>query len=212
MRQNNRIRCFCALGLASVVALAAGVMPSFAATSPSSKKHSVIHHAPPYIPSSPNKVAVDRFEIAPKLMAYVGGGTNIDPPDTFGGGDAMPMISMSGGSSFLAGEINSKDGKTQFVKITVTATNPTQSDTSFKIGDVKLVSKRGTVDDFVGVGYGSKLCAMGDADKLTVKKIVVTIPPGGSRTLSYAFPLFDSSEKQQQIVLGHAAPVSFTVN
>jgi hypothetical protein len=54
------------------------------------------------------ELSVESVEVAKKFPAYVGGGANIDPPDTVGGGDGIPMISIGGGSSFLAGEVGAK--------------------------------------------------------------------------------------------------------
>src|SRR5208283_987134 len=64
------------------------------------------------------KLTVDTITVATKFLAYVGGGTNISPPDTIGGGDGIPLISISHGTSFFAGEVSSKDEKAKLIKIT----------------------------------------------------------------------------------------------
>ena len=162
--------------------------------------------------SSPLKLTVENTEVGLKFSVYVGGGANISPPDTFGGGGGIPMISISNGASFLAGEVSSRDGSTKFIRISLTVSNPTQDAHSFKIGDVALVSGKSRMNDFAAVGYGSKLCAMGDADRKTVKKIVVDVAPGETENLSYLFPLMDASATQGQIVLGNSAPVTFEID
>ena len=88
--------------------------------------------------SSPLKLTVENTEVGLKFSVYVGGGANISPPDTFGGGGGIPMISISNGASFLAGEVSSRDGSTKFIRISLTVSNPTQDAHSFKIGDVAL--------------------------------------------------------------------------
>jgi hypothetical protein len=130
----------------------------------------------------------------------------------FGGGGGIPMISISNGSSFLAGEVSSSDGNTKFIRISVSVANPTQDTHSFKIGDVALVLGKGRMNDFAAVGYGSKLCAMGDTDRKTVKKIVVDVAPGDTANLSYLFPLMDANATQGQMVLGNSAPVTFEID
>ena len=80
----------------------------------------------------------------------------------------------------MAGEVSSQDEKVKLIKITFTVTNPAQEPTSFKIGDVLLVIGSDRLNDFVAVGYDSKLCAMSDADRKSVKEIVVTVPPAGT--------------------------------
>lgn len=133
-------------------------------------------------------------------------------PSMFGGGGGIPMISISNGSSFLAGEVSSSDGNTKFIRISVSVANPTQDTHSFKIGDVALVLGKGRMNDFAAVGYGSKLCAMGDTDRKTVKKIVVDVAPGDTANLSYLFPLMDANATQGQMVLGNSAPVTFEID
>lgn len=164
---------------------------------------------------SPIKVRVDKIEVGPKFLAYVGGGTNISPPDTVGGGEGIPMISItettSGTSSFMAGEITSQNNKTKLLKITVTSNNPTGAPISFKIGDIKLTIGSGSESDFVGVGYNSKLCVIADTDREAVKKISVTLQPGQSQTITYAFPISDLSAKQGHVELGRSSPTSFAI-
>jgi hypothetical protein len=133
-------------------------------------------------------------------------------PSAFGGGGGIPMISISNGSSFLAGEVRSRDGSTKFIRISLTVSNPTQDALSFKIGDVALVSGKTRTNDFAAVGYGSKMCAMGDADRNTVKKIVVDVAPGETENLSYLFALMDANATQGQVALGNSAPVTFDID
>ena len=161
--------------------------------------------------SSPLKLTVESTEVGTRFSAYVGGGANISPPSTFDGGGGIPMISISNGSSFLAGEVSSKDGSTKFIRIRLTVANPTQGSHSFKIGDVALVLAKVRMNDFAAVGYGSKLCAMGDTDRKTVEKIVVDVAPGEAENLSYLFPLTDAHATQGQLVLGSSAPVTFEI-
>jgi hypothetical protein len=161
---------------------------------------------------SPFKLTVNTTAVASKFLAYVGGGTNISPPDTIGGGDGIPAISFSNnGPAFLAGEVSSEDKKAKLIKITFTVTNPTQESASFKIGDVRLVIGSDTPNDFVAVGYDSKLCAMSDPDRKRVKEIVVTVPPKGTRRLSFAFPLFNPDSKRGELALGSSSPVAFEI-
>jgi hypothetical protein len=157
------------------------------------------------------KLTVNTITVATKFLAYVGGGTNISPPDTIGGGDGIPLISISNGASFLAGEVSSKDEKTKLIKITITVTNSGQEAASFKIGDVLLVVGAGRLNDFAAVGYGSKLCAMSDADRKVVKETVVTVPPAGTRVFSFAFPLLNPDSKRGELVLGSLSPVPFEI-
>lgn len=177
---------------------------------------SVAGHAAPDLQSTPSgaghlvasqiAVSIDAVEIGTAFQAYVGGGTNISPPDTIGGGDGIPLISISSGASFLAGEVRSSDAKKRLVKITVRFANPTGSARSFKIGDIALLLGAHKSGNFLAVGYGSKLCAISSGDQKAVQQIVVDIPPGGSRSLSYVFPV-DASESKH----GHLALADSTV-
>lgn len=156
------------------------------------------------------EVSVESVEVAKKFPAYVGGGANIDPPDTVGGGDGVPMISISSGSAFLAGEV-SASGTASLVKVTVMITNPATVAASFKIGDVRLAAGSEKWTDFAAVGYGHKLCAIGAADRKKVKATVVTIPADESRRLSFAFPLLNSGAKNGQVAIGTSPPVHFDI-
>ncbi len=162
--------------------------------------------------SSPLKLTVESTEVGARFPAYVGGGANISPPDTLGGGGGIPLISFSNGSSFLAGEVSSKDKNTNFIRVSLAFANPTQDAHSFKIGDVTLVVGKVRMNDFAAVGYGSKLCAMGDTDRKTVKKIVVNVAPGDSANLSYLFALTVANPTQGQVVLGNSVPVTFEID
>ncbi len=159
----------------------------------------------------PLKVSVSSVAVANRFQAYVGGGANIEPPTPidFGGGGGMPLISISNGSSFLAGEVNSTDPQTHLVRIEAEIRNPTQKPESFKIGGLSLVTAGTRINDFISVGYGDRLCAMSDADRKKVEQIVVDVSPQSRRTLSYVFPLPISAAQQGQLVLQSAAPVSF---
>lgn len=161
--------------------------------------------------TSPLKLKVESVEVGTKFLAYVGGGANISPPDTLGGGEGIPLISISNGSSFLAGEVSSRDGKAKIIKITFSVGNPTAQPLSFKIGDVALATGGAAVNDFAAVGYGSKLCAMSEADRKAVKEIVVEVPTRGTRELSFAFPLDPADVKTGELMLRNAAPIAFAM-
>ncbi|PYT67435.1 MAG: hypothetical protein DMG41_19605 [Acidobacteria bacterium] len=163
--------------------------------------------------SSQLKVTVNAVAVATKFVAYLGGRTNISPPDTVRGGEGVPLISFSDkGPAFMAGEVGSKDEKTKLIKVTFTVTNAAQEPASFKIGDVRLVVGADRSNDFTAVGYDSKLCAMSDPDRKRVKEIVVTIPPAGARRLSYAFPLLRADAKRAELAVGSSTPVPFDIN
>ena len=163
----------------------------------------------------PLRLSVSSVAVATRFQAYVGGGSNIEPPTPidFGGGGGMPLISMSGGASFLAGEVSSTDGNTDLVRIEFEVRNSTQKPQSFKIGDLSLLVAGARVGDFIAVGYGSQLCAMSGPDLQKIKEIRVDVAPQSRRTLSYVFPAAKSSgSRQGQLVLESAAPLSFEVS
>lgn len=163
--------------------------------------------------SSQLRVTVNAVAVATKFVAYLGGRTNISPPDTVGGREGVPLISFSDkGPPFMASEIGSKDEKTKLIKVTFTVTNAAHEPASFKIGDVRLVVGADRSNDFAAVGYDTKLCAMSDTDRKRVKEIVVTIPPAGARRLSYAFPLLRADAKRAELALGSSTPVPFDIN
>ena len=155
---------------------------------------------------SPFKLSVTDIEVAKKFQAYVGGGTNIEPPPALGGGGGIPAISMSGGAAFLAGEISSKSDKVTLVRIEFTVENSGPAPASFKIGDVGLTVGSEELNDFLGVGYVDRLCAMSDADRKKVKEIVETVPPAGRRLLVVAFPV-RADAKHGELRLGNSTPV-----
>ncbi len=159
---------------------------------------------------SPFKLSITNVEVGTKFQVYVGGGTNIDPPAAFGGADGIPSISMSGGATFLAGEISSKGGKVKLVRIEFTAVNSGLVPASFKIGDVGLTVGSEKIDDFLAVGYVDRLCAMSDADRKKVKEIVETVPPAGLRLLVVAFPV-SADAKHAELRLGNSTPVPFEI-
>jgi hypothetical protein len=167
----------------------------------------------------PLQLLVDAVAVGRTFQVYVGGGTNISPPDTFGGGGGIPLISMSDGAAFMAGEISSKSDKVNLLRIMFTVTNSTPSvpdgqsvppATSFKIGDVSLRIGAETVNDFLAVGYGSKLCAMSDTDRKKVTETVVAVSPGEERTLSFAFPI-GADAKHGELRLRNSTPVPFDI-
>jgi hypothetical protein len=161
----------------------------------------------------PLRLSVFSVAVANRFQAYVGGGSNIEPPTPidFGGGGGMPLISISNGSSFLAGEISSTDGKTDLMRIEVEVRNSTQKSESFKIGDLSLAVAGARVGDFIAVGYDDRLCAMSGADLQKVKGILVEVAPQSRRTLSYVFPVPNSESQQGQLVLQSASPVFFEI-
>ena len=121
------------------------------------------------------------------------------------------MISLGGGSTWLAGEVSSNDPKTKLLKVTFTVTNSAHDTTSFKIGDVRLEVGTEQWDDFLAVGYNTQLCSMGDDDRKKVKQIVVSIPAGGRKTLSYVFPIASSHPGQGQLTVGASPQVTFEI-
>ncbi len=165
---------------------------------------------------TPLKVSVTSVAVATKFQVYVGGGANISVPETlqspFGGGGGVPVISMSRGSTFLAGEVESRDAKTKLIKLQLAIDNPTEKTRTFKIGDLSLLVSRARFNDFVAVGYEDRLCAMADADRRIVKQIVVEVPPKAQRTVSYIFPLLNPDANQGAVVLQHSLPVTFQIN
>lgn len=159
---------------------------------------------------SPLKLTVDEITVGTTFQAYVGGGVNISPPDTFGGGDGIPLISISDGAAFMAGEVSSKSETAKLLKITFTVANSVQAATSFKIGDVSLAIGTERVTDFAAVGYDSKLCAMSDTDRKKVKEIVVDVSSGGARTLSFAFPI-SATAKRGELMVGKSVRVPLEI-
>jgi peptidoglycan hydrolase-like protein with peptidoglycan-binding domain len=184
--------------------------PSRTASSPltfaASDKQAATKTATP----SPLKVTVDNVAIGTTFQAYVGGGANISPPDTFGGGGGIPLISISDGAAFMAGEVSSKSETTKLLKITFTVANSADAATSFKIGDVSLAIAAVRVTDFAAVGYDSKLCAMSDTDRKKVKEIVVDVSPSGARTLSFAFPI-SATAKRGELMVGKSVRVPLEI-
>ena len=161
---------------------------------------------------SPFKLSVTDIEVGKKFQAYVGGGTNIEPPAAFGGGGGIPSISMSGGATFLAGEISSKSDKVKLVRIEFTVENSGPAPASFKIGDVGLTVGSEKLNDFLAVGYGSSLCLAPDKDRKRLRGIAVAVPPAGGMTrLSIVFPLTNANARRGALVLGDSSPVPFTI-
>src|SRR5437899_1916246 len=102
--------------------------------------------------SSQLKVTVNAVAVATKFVAYLGGRTNISPPDTVRGGEGVPLISFSDkGPAFMAGEVGSKDEKTKLIKVTFTVTNAAQEHAYFKIGDFRCVVGADRSNDFTAV-------------------------------------------------------------
>lgn len=160
----------------------------------------------------PLKLSVSSIAVGGRFQAYVGGGANISPPEPFGGGGGgIPLISISNGSSFLAGEVSSKDERTNLIRIECSMENPTQESESFKIGDLSLTVDGAPTGDFVAVGYDDRLCAMSDTDRQTVKLQTIELSPKARRTLSYVFTLTNSGSKQGVLMLPSATPASFQI-
>ena len=161
----------------------------------------------------PLRLSVSSVAVAKRFQAYVGGGSNIEPPTPidFGGGGGIPLISISNGSSFLTGEVSSTDAKANLVRIEVEVRNWTQKSASFKIGDLSLAVAGARVGDSIAVGYDDRLCAMSGEDLRKVKEIRVEVLPQSRRTLSYVFSVPSSESQQGQLVLQSAAPVSFEI-
>lgn len=99
--------------IAACSAPRSGTSQSVAPSQPSAPQKPTVAEVEP----GPFKLTVNTTAVASKFLAYVGGGTNISPPDTIGGGDGIPAISFSNnGPAFLAGEISSEDKKTNSSK------------------------------------------------------------------------------------------------
>jgi hypothetical protein len=205
MREPNRCKTLLLIGIVasvSLILLGAG----------DNKKKAPPASRPSATSPSALKLAIKSVLVRTTFQVRVGGGANINAPDAFGGGGGIPLISIQEGSTFLPGEVSSKDGKTKLIKIVFTVENPLQETKSFKIGDIALVVGEARWNDFMAVGYGDKLCAMSDTDRRTVKEIVVDVAPKGTRTLSYVFPFFSADSKQGELVLGNSTSVSFTID
>jgi hypothetical protein len=167
-------------------------------------------------PSVDLKLSVSDVSVNTKFQIYVGGGANIEPPATVGGGDGIPAISFSVGgggntSSFMAGELSSSDPKAKFLEVSCTITNSAKEARTFKIGDVSMTVAGTKADGFAGVGYDGRVCGMGGDDRKTVEKISVELPPNGSRNVTYIFPLFAPDSKKGELSLQNGEPVSFDI-
>lgn len=170
-----------------------------------------ISHAPAAEPQL--SLTVNSAAVSSTFTVYVGGGANISPPPTAGGGGGVPVLSFSNnGPAFMAGEISSKDSKTTLVRLTFTIRNTSPSAASFKIGDVSLTVGSEKWNDFAAVGYDSQLCAMDNDDRKKVKEIIVTIPAGQSKTLSYIFPRFSTETNHAELHLNDSLSTSFNIS
>lgn len=165
------------------------------------------------IQNLPLRLRISSVTVSRKFPAYVGGGSNIEPPASvdFGGGGGMPLISISNGSAFLAGEVSSTDGKTDLIRVMFEVQNTTPIPGSFKIGDVSLAIAGDRTGDFVAVGYEDRVCAMGDPDRKKVKEISVEVSPQSKRTLSYVFALTNPVSRQGELDLQSAPPISLEI-
>lgn len=210
MRKPSRIAAW--LGLAPVFLFTAagcnrGPSSGQPGTSSAAKQSAV--KAPPPAPASPLKLQVDEAFVRAKLDIYVGGGSNIDPPDPVGGGDGIPLISLSNnGPAFMAGELSASDGKTRFLKVTFDVTNPTAAPQSFRIGDLKMTDSSGTQWNWAAVGYGDKLCGMSGADRDAVAQTSVQLAPHASRQMSMAFPVTSSGTQGLELALGSSPRIA----
>jgi hypothetical protein len=168
------------------------------------------------IEALPLKLSVAAVAVGSRFQAYVGGGSNISPPTPidFGGGSGggIPLISISSGSAFLAGEVHSQDEKTSLIRIECQVENPTDKSESFKIGDLMLAIEGSGTSDFIAVGHDDRLCAMSDADRRTVSEMSVELAPKAQTTLSYVFALTNLAAKQGKLVMQNAAPISFQIS
>lgn len=171
----------------------------------------VILGIPVAIAQGPNlTVTVNNAVTGDKFPAYVGGGANISPPDNIGGGGGIPLISMSNGATFLAGEISTSSPKFQITRIAFTVQNSGQAPMDFKIGDVGLKTSQTTWNEFMAVGYGDKLCAMNDEDRKKVKEIKISLKPGEQSRLIIAFPV-DAGTKDGDLLVAGAKPAHFEI-
>jgi len=161
--------------------------------------------------ASPLQITVEHAELGQKFLAYVGGGANISPPDTVGGGGGIPMISISNGASFLAGEISAVEGRAKILRVGFTVNNPTPKPISFKIGDLALVTGTGQRADFAAVGYVEKLCAMSEQDRKRVKEIVEAVPAKGLTRMCIAFMVSLPAPRQARLALGTSMSAPFAV-
>jgi len=162
--------------------------------------------------SSPLKLVVNSAEMAGSFTVYNGCGTNISPPPVSGGG--IPLITMTeGGTTFLAGKIETKEKDVQFIKIKSTIKNPSQTLQSFRVGDIFLLINSKKVGDLAGVGLRSEACAIyEDANRKIIKKQKIDIPPGGQIDITYIFfPIDKSAPKEGSLSLGNSAWVTFEI-
>ena len=160
-------------------------------------------------PSADLKLSVSSVSVDTKFQIYVGGGRSIEPPEPIGGG--MPLISMGGGSTFMAGQLSSSDGKTKFVKVSCTITNSASAQRAFKLGEVAMTVAGTKANGFAGVGYNDRVCGMGGDDRKAVEQISVNVPANGSRSVTYIFPLLAPDSKKGELSLQNGAPVSFDI-
>jgi len=161
----------------------------------------------------PLRLKISSIAVARKFPAYVGGGANIEAPASinFGGGGGMPFISISNGTGFLAGEVSSKDDKTDLIRLMFEVQNSTETPGSFKIGDVSLAVAGDRTRDFVAVGYVDRVCAMGGPDHEKVREILVQVSPRSRIVLSYVFALTNPTSTQGELNLQNAPPITFEI-
>jgi biopolymer transport protein ExbD len=161
------------------------------------------------------KLSVSDVSVRTKFQVYVGGGVNIVPPQPFDGGDGVPAIQIgsSGGKSliFMAGELQSDDAKSKFIKVSCTITNSATETRVFKIGDVTMTVDGAKADGFAGVGYDDRVCSMGEDDRKTVQNIRVELPPNGTRHVTYIFQLAAPDSKKADLSFQNRTPLSFDI-
>jgi len=166
---------------------------------------------------SPIRPRVRWVKIRTKFFVRRGGGADISPKegiysDGDNDGDEIPAISMSNNSVFVAGELKVQGEGIKLIKIVCDFENPLQQIESFKIGDVALIIGQYRSNNFLAVGYDSKLCEISHEYRDSVKKIVVEVPAKGTKTLSFVFAFALNNFKQGSIVIGGSTPVPFQVN
>jgi hypothetical protein len=171
--------------------------------------------------ASPLTLTVSSRILGDTFGLYMGGGTDIEPPGPLGGGDGIPVISISEGHSFTAGSTNKVAGK-QWVKIACDIHNPTTTTQPFLLGElcVSLTQNNAAApggaapaetwsNDFVAVGYNDRLCAVEDEYRLEIKSIAIQIGAGGSRTIDFLFLLPDTQADAAPFALRPFSPPIF---
>ncbi len=153
------------------------------------------------------KFTVSNINVSTHFTVYIGGGTNIQPPDSVAGNAIDP-----GNAPFRQGVIGSKDGNQPLISLSCNFYNPATTSRAIRPGDILLrTGNDGEPVSFAAIGIGEEACGLAKEDRQQVLATPISLAPGEAKTVTFVFKLVEADARQATISVTGGPSATFDV-